>query len=257
MTTHAQAPDVGVGPFWVSDSPRADLTNQVVDLSLRDSAQPAFVYALHVAGLNARHERDFVAAMRHADVVYADGGSVVWLARLAGARYVERAPTTDIGWDILRGFAERAGRVPRVALIGGPPGLAERAGRVLEGAGVAEIVLVEHGYNDDWSGPLAQLRAIAPDVTVVGLGAPREMVWAEHHREELPPGLVLTCGGWFGHIVGDERRAPRLLRRSGLEWIARVAQAPTRLGPRYARGLGATAILAVGALQRRAPSSGV
>jgi UDP-N-acetyl-D-mannosaminuronic acid transferase (WecB/TagA/CpsF family) len=82
------------------------------------------------------------------------------------------------------------------------------------------------------------------------------MIWSQRHRDELPPGLVLTCGGWFGHIVGDEKRAPRVLRRSGLEWIARVAQAPTRLAPRYARGAGATAILALSTLQRRSPSSG-
>ena len=254
MTTRAEVPEVEVGPFWVSDSPRDELVDHVVDLCLRSTTRPAFAYALHVGGLNARRERDFVVAMRQADVVYADGGSVVWLARLAGGTRVERAPTTDIGWDVLRGFAARVGRLPRVALVGGPDGLAQRAAEVLEEAGVAEVVLVENGFHHDWSEPLARLREAAPDVTVIGLGAPREMIWSQRHRNELPPGLVLTCGGWFGHLVGDERRAPRLLRRSGLEWIARVAQAPTRLGPRYARGAGATALLALSTLQRRPPA---
>jgi N-acetylglucosaminyldiphosphoundecaprenol N-acetyl-beta-D-mannosaminyltransferase len=255
MTMHADVPEVEVGPFWVSDSPRDELVDHVVDLSLRSTTRPAFAYALHVGGLNARRERDFVVAMRQADVVYADGGSVVWLARLAGGNRVERAPTTDIGWEVMRGFARKVGRLPRVALVGGPAGLAERAGAVLEEAGVAEIVHLDHGFHNDWSEPLAALRAAAPDICVIGLGAPREMIWSQRHRDELPPGLVLTCGGWFGHLVGDERRAPRLLRRSGLEWIARVAQAPTRLGPRYARGAGATAALALSTLQRRPPSS--
>ena len=256
MTTAAQVPEVEVGPFWVSDSPRDELVDHVVELSLRSTTRPAFAYALHVGGLNARRERDFVVAMRQADVVYADGGSVVWLARLAGGNRVERAPTTDIGWDVFRGFQRKVGRTPRVALIGGPEGLAERAGAVLEEAGVAEIVHLDHGFHSDWTEPLSRLREAAPDITVIGLGAPREMVWSQRHRDELPPGLVLTCGGWFGHLVGDEKRAPRVLRRSGLEWIARVAQAPTRLGPRYARGAGATAALALSTLQRRSPSSG-
>ncbi len=82
------------------------------------------------------------------------------------------------------------------------------------------------------------------------------MVWSEQHLNELPSGLLLTCGGWFGHLVGDERRAPRVLRRSGLEWIARVAQSPSRLGPRYARGIGVTASLAISTLYRRPRSSG-
>ena len=83
MTT--QAPEVEVGPFWVTDSSRAELVARMVDLSLPDRRQPALAFALHVGGLNARREHDFVVAMRQADVVYADGGSVVWLARLAGA----------------------------------------------------------------------------------------------------------------------------------------------------------------------------
>ena len=252
----AQAPEVEVGPFRVSDSSREQLVARMVELALPHRTQPALAFALHVGGLNARRERDFVGAMRQADVVYADGGSVVWLARLAGASEIERAPTTDIGWELLRGFGQKAGRVPRVALIGGPHGLAARAAEVLETAGVADVVLVDHGFHDDWSEPLARLRAADPDVTVIGLGAPREMVWSEQHLNELPSGLLLTCGGWFGHLVGDERRAPRVLRRSGLEWIARVAQSPSRLGPRYARGIGVTASLAISTLYRRPRSSG-
>ena len=244
-------PVVEVGPFRVSDSGTPELVDKVVSLSLEERTRPAFAYALHVGGLNARRERDFVAAMRAADVVYADGGSVVWLARLAGAHRVARAPTTDIGWGILEEFRERTGRLPRVALIGGPEGLTARAGAVLEAAGAANVVLADHGYHKDWSQPLAELRAAAPDVTVIGLGAPYEMVWCQQHRDELPNGLVLTCGGWFSHIVGDERRAPRILRRSGLEWIARLAQSPKRLGPRYARGVGATAALTISTLVHR------
>jgi N-acetylglucosaminyldiphosphoundecaprenol N-acetyl-beta-D-mannosaminyltransferase len=246
-----RVPEVEVGPFRVSDSPTPELVEKVVSLSLEERTQPAFAFALHVGGLNARRERAFVSAMRDADVVYADGGSVVWLARLAGANRVARAPTTDIGWAILRAFRERTGRLPRVALVGGPDGLTARAGAVLESVCVANVVLVEHGYHSDWTQPLADLREADPDVTVVGLGAPYEMVWCQQHREELPTGLVLTCGGWFSHIVGDERRAPRILRRSGLEWIARLAQSPARLGPRYARGVGATAALTISTLAHR------
>jgi N-acetylglucosaminyldiphosphoundecaprenol N-acetyl-beta-D-mannosaminyltransferase len=249
--TPLHPPSVEVGPFRVSDSTKEELVDRLISLSLPERSRTAFAYALHVGGLNARRQPDFVAAMRQADVVYADGGSVVWLAKLAGAQHIERAPTTDIGWDLFRGFSRKVGRLPRVAMIGGPPGLARRTGDVFEAAGVADIVLAQHGFQDDWSGPLSRLRAANPDITCIGLGAPREMMWTQRYRDDLPPGLVLTCGGWFGHVVGDERRAPLLLRRSGLEWIARVAQQPVRLGPRYARGLGVTVALALSTRPRR------
>lgn len=232
----------------MADAAQSDVVTDVVRLSMIDTTRPMLVFALHVGGLNHRDDPSFVSAMRAADLVYADGGSIVWLGRRAGGTRIERAPTTDIGWDILRELAVRLERPPRVALIGGSPGLAERAASVLEESGAATVVCTEHGYHDDWSQPLGRVRNAQPDITVVGLGAPLEMVWARRMRDDLPPGVVLTCGGWFGHLVGDERRAPKMLRKPGLEWIARVAQQPTRLGPRYVRGLRST--LAIAELQR-------
>jgi N-acetylglucosaminyldiphosphoundecaprenol N-acetyl-beta-D-mannosaminyltransferase len=217
-----------------------------VDLAVTTGRHRAVLgFALHVGGLNALSDTRFVEAMNAADLVYADGGSVVWLGRRNGALRMARAATTDIGWDVLRGLEERLGRLPRVALIGGGPGLAKRAAATLEDAGVAESVLIAHGYHEEWAEHVDRVRQARPDVILVGLGAPNEMVWAHEWAPQLGQGLVLTCGGWFGFLAGEERRAPRLIRRSGLEWIGRVAQQPWRLGPRYARGMMTTATLSL------------
>lgn len=234
---------VEIGPFWVLDAPADEVVTQIADLAEAPDAA-RLVYALHVGGLNHRADAAFVAAMNAADLVYADGGSVVWLARRHGGRHVERAPTTDIGWDVLRLMARRRGRPVRLALVGGPPGLAQRAAEVFDASGWTSTVVHMDGYTDSWSDRLTQLDAADPEVVVVGLGAPMEMVWCQAWRERLPAALILTCGGWFGHVTGDEVRAPRLLRRSGLEWIARLWQQPRRLGPRYARGFVSTLVLA-------------
>jgi N-acetylglucosaminyldiphosphoundecaprenol N-acetyl-beta-D-mannosaminyltransferase len=233
---------IEVGPFRVPDATSEEFVELAVTLAgeaARGSARggPAHVYALHVGGLNARHDVRFVDAMLQADLVGADGGSVVFLARLAGARAIERVPTTDVGWDIMRALGVALGRDPRVALVGGTPGLADRAGEVLSQGAPVQVVHTDHGYHEDWTAPLQSLRASTPDLTLVGLGAPLEMTWCQDNRAELTGLLVLTCGGWFGHLAGDEVRAPRLLRRSGVEWMARLGQSPRRLGPRYARGL--------------------
>lgn len=246
-------PHVYVGPFPVLDASAREAVERVVELAATQQHRPVKVFALHVGGLNSRREKDFVQAMREADLVYADGGSVVWLARRAGAVRIERAPTTDIGWEVLGGLRERLGRTVKVALVGGPPGLADRAAVVLEAGVDATVVSIQHGFHDDWTKPLKEIRESEPDVTIVGLGAPREMIWCREWESHLPHGVLLTCGGWFGHIVGDERRAPKPLRRSGLEWIARVAQDPARLGPRYARGVASTLSMAGQIARQRQP----
>ena len=79
------------------------------------------------------------------------------------------------------------------------------------------------------------------------------MTWAVQHRTELATGLVLTCGGWLGFLVGQEARAPVIAQRLGLEWAFRLLQSPRRLASRYLRGAVATAWLtAVGLLGRLA-----
>lgn len=228
-----------------------DAVERCVALASAESDGPSRAYALHVGGLNHRRDGAFVAEMRAAEVVYADGGSVVLLAKLAGADRVERAPTTDLGWSVLKRVGEQLGRPTRIALVGGPPGLAVRAGAALNDGGAGTIVAVIDGFQTDWGPLLADLRATDPDVVVVGLGAPREMLWVRDWYDQLPKALILTCGGWFGFLAGEEQRAVGVLRKPGLEWIARLAQSPRRLGARYFRGVGATAVLAAQTLRNR------
>jgi exopolysaccharide biosynthesis WecB/TagA/CpsF family protein len=175
--------------------------------------------------------------MQRADFTYADGVSVVLLARLAGAKHIDRAATTDIGWMILQECTQALERRPRVAAIGGKPGLAESALRAFENRGVADGVFATHGYHEAWPDVLEAMADAEPDVVLVGLGAPLEMEWVEANIVALPPAVILTCGGWFGHVVGEEPRAPLWLRRAGLEWMYRAYQSPRRLGPRYLKGL--------------------
>ena len=250
--TRNDPPAVQVGPFRVVDLSRADLVQTIADGAVaRLGSAPYVAFALHVGGLNLRRDTSYVAAYDLAAITYADGASVVLLAKLAGARVIERAGTTDIGWDLLAALAARLQRPPRVALVGGPPGLASRAGEVFAARLGVEIVLTVDGYRDDWAEPLAEIATLGCDVLVVGLGAPREMLWVVEHHADLPTALILTCGGWFGFVVEDEVRAPSALQRLGLEWVFRLAQAPGRLGGRYARGAWSTLVIAAATLARR------
>lgn len=265
-TVHAPAPPrlvdepplprhtVTVGPFEITDLDRATVLQAISNATARQ--QRTVVFSLHVGGLNHRHDPEFTTALRQADFLLPDGISVALLVKLAGGS-THRHPTTDAGWQLLGLLAERWGRPVRVALIGGPAaeagraGLGERAGQVMAAQPNVEVVAVDHGFHRDWTDVLSTLRAAAPDVVLVGMGMPAEARWVAEHREQLPAGLILTCGGWFGHIVGDERRAPQWMRRAGLEWLARLAQSPGRLWRRYASGLWTVVVLAPAALRGR------
>lgn len=115
----------------------------------------------------------------------------------------------------------------------------------------AEIVMCRDGYFDDDQAVLSSLRACRPDIVVVGMGMPHEAKWTFQCRGQLPPAVVLTCGGWFGFLAGEERRAPKVLQKAGLEWTYRLMQDFPRLSSRYSRGALAVASLLPGQLRRR------
>ncbi len=238
MLETSRTPTIQLGPYRLADvSPDAFIRNLTELAQLNANKRSTIVFSLHVGGLNLRHDTRFIRAVANPDFLVADGISVAVLARIAGARGMHRHPTTDRGWELLDALARELARPVRVALVGGPPGLAARAGAIMTAQAPVEVVLTEHGYHDDWTEVINKLGAAACDVVIVGMGMPGEAYWVTEHRDALPKSVIITCGGWFGHIVGDEKRAPSWMRKAGLEWLARLAQSPRRLWKRYATGM--------------------
>jgi N-acetylglucosaminyldiphosphoundecaprenol N-acetyl-beta-D-mannosaminyltransferase len=251
MMTQEPHAVVKVGPFTVAACSQAELVSRIVEWPL--TAGPAVMCHLHVGALNNRHDAEFVAAMDDAEMVYADGMATVLVGRAGGASELERAGLTDIGHLVIEQLSEALGRTVRLAVLGGPEGLARAAGETLSRMHNCEMVQESHGYRDDaeWSTVLTETRAAAPDIVFVGLGMPQEALWAQQFRAELPAALILPAGGFFGHVVGDEKRAPDWAQKIGMEWMWRVGQAPKRLAARYAKGLATTAVLSVQAFRAR------
>ena len=246
---------VPVGPFDVLDAGTADVIARLVDaIPTSDGDRCHVAYDLHVGAFLHTDVPDYVDVMNRVDTVYADGASVVLLAKAAGARSIERSPTTDIGWDVLRAARRRLERPARVAFIGGPSGLAERAGTVLETGGLATCVAATDGYQPSYERLLETLRDSSVEIIFVGMGMPLEAIWVERHRPQLGNALVMTCGGWFGFVVDDERRSPHWVQRIGMEWTWRIAQHPWRLARRYGRGALRTVQYLPGQLRHRRSS---
>jgi N-acetylglucosaminyldiphosphoundecaprenol N-acetyl-beta-D-mannosaminyltransferase len=224
-------PTVRIAGIDVVDAPMRTL----LEVLPAAPERPVLAFALHIGGLTAATDPTVSNAYACADLTYADGISAVLLARLAGAEAVDRSATTDLAPLLFDAFA--AAGAERVFLIGGPSGLAEAAGLRLARDHGVKVVGCMPGYDVDRAAFLTALEATRPDIVLVGLGSPREMFFLSELRTYLPPGLYLTCGGWFGFLAGEEIRAPALLRSLGLEWLWRLLQDPTRLAGRYARGV--------------------
>ncbi|MBN2980272.1 MULTISPECIES: WecB/TagA/CpsF family glycosyltransferase [Cohnella] len=78
----------------------------------------------------------------------------------------------------------------------------------------------------------ARIIASGAKIVFVGLGCPRQEVWAYEYRKLLNMPL-LAVGAAFDFHAGTLKQAPGWMQRRGLEWFYRLTQEPKRLWKRY------------------------
>lgn len=78
-----------------------------------------------------------------------------------------------------------------------------------------------------------RIRASGAGLVFVGLGCPRQELFAFEHREII--GRPMVCvGAAFDFHAGSKRQAPAWMQDHALEWLFRLSQEPRRLVRRYA-----------------------
>lgn len=168
----------------------------------------------------------------------ADGMSIVWAARLLGTPVPEKVSGSDL-FPALCDAAAKAG--VRIFLFGGRPGAAEAASERLRamypGLEVAGTYCPPFGFeNDSAESAKAReaIRAAAPRIVFVGLGAPKQEYWMADEGVRLGVPVLVGIGVSIEFVAGMVKRAPVWMQRSGLEWFYRLASEPRRLWKRYA-----------------------
>src|SRR3954447_14235638 len=187
----------------------------------------------------SREDVELRRLIRGADLVLADGMPLVWASRLAGDRLPERVAGSDLIVPLAQ-VAARAGR--SVFLLGGSPGTADAAAEYLReqapGLEIAGTLCPPYGFErseEELAAIRAAVREAKPDIVLVALGAPKQERLMEILREDLPEAWFFGVGIALGFLVGEVKRAPAVLQKSGLEWTHRLVQEPGRLAGRYLR----------------------
>ncbi len=163
-----------------------------------------------------------------AALVTADGVGIVWAARMAGRPVPERVT----GIDLMLALLERAGeRGWRVFLLGAAPGVAEKAAEKARECWPSLVVCgTHHGYFEAGEDAkiIEKVRAAAPDLLFLGMGAPKQELWGARYLQDLGVPVVMGVGGSFDVLAGKVKRAPAWLRKLHLEWLGRLLREPRR-----------------------------
>ncbi|GLZ51669.1 WecB/TagA/CpsF family glycosyltransferase [Actinomycetospora sp. NBRC 106378] len=184
-----------------------------------------------------RADRSFREAYGRADVVTMDGAPVALLSRWTGTPGAVRVTGVDIVAALGSVAAEQR---LRMAIVGGAPGRADRAGRALADAnpGLPRVLALSPSAGFPLGGPEdeALVRALADlalDVVVVCFGAPKQELWIDLHRDELPGAVLIGAGATVDYLSGAITRAPAVFQRTGTEAFWRLGTEFPRLWRRY------------------------
>jgi N-acetylglucosaminyldiphosphoundecaprenol N-acetyl-beta-D-mannosaminyltransferase len=166
---------------------------------------------------------------------------IVAAARVLGYALPGRVAGSDLTAAVFQAAESRGGL--RVYLLGAAPGVGARAKASVTARWPMVTVTGTYspppGFEDDPQENervLTQIAEAGADLLVVGLGAPKQELWVDAHRRSLEVAAALCVGATIDFLAGDKKRAPRWMRRTGIEWVHRLASEPRRLLGRYARG---------------------
>lgn len=193
--------------------------------------------------LRSQEDEEYFFILNSADLSIADGFGLV-LAGIVSGQKIHRLPGSDLT-VILLDKAEK--QKLKVLIINRSDGLSQKEDieeslkekwpqlnfLILDTEKKESLSLEENKIINDF----------APHIVFVGLGAPlqEKLIW---HEKENWPGvrIAMGIGGSFDFITGKIKRAPKIFRISGLEWLWRLWIQPQNKKERLKRIWTATVI---------------
>lgn len=180
-----------------------------------------------------QHHPSFLQVYHSADLRIPDGMPLIWLSKLLTPKLKERVAGVDLVFNLCK-LAHLKNH--KVMFIGGPQKNVDIAKKKLTHL-FPNLQLQTHcpTYNinkEENKEIINIINKTAPDILLVGFGAPKQELWLTKHKLLLNTKVCLGVGGSFDLISGCKKRAPKLLQKAGLEWLFRISQDRT-LTKRY------------------------
>jgi len=177
----------------------------------------------------------FLRGLNSAGMILPDGMPLVWALRALGASKAQRVCGPD-ATAIMLAAAEKAG-VP-VGFYGGSPSVLDSlVAAVRLRHPNLKVVFVESPpfrslTPEEDLAAVDRIASSGARLLFVGLGCPKQENWIVEHLGAVPA-VMFAVGAAFDFLAGSKPRAPQWMRRSGLEWVFRLASEPRRLAMRY------------------------
>lgn len=205
------------------------------------SRQPTYIATANMDFImQAWQDPELQRILIEAGLVVADGAPIVKESAGVGPALKGRVTGSDLV-PLIAGMA--ATNNFSVFLLGGAPGVADKAARLL--CKIHPNLTVAGCYSPplaslldmDHAEILKRLEIARPDILLVAFGAPKQEKWINMHFREWNIPVAIGIGGTFDFLAGTQIRAPRWVQHINMEWLWRLGTNPKRLAGRYIKNI--------------------
>ncbi len=207
----------------------------------------------------AQSDPEFMKALQSADLAIPDGVGIVWAVKMLNdeLRMTNENPniqhsTFNIqhstlsplsGLDLMESLiAEAASQGWKVLLLGGKPGVAERAVEKLRHQIRPGLASQGQAFIQSINGPnnissiskfendrlISQINSYSPDLLFVAFGHGKQEKWLTANCYRLNVGVAMGVGGALDQIADPSLRPPPYINSIGLGWLYRLFRQPWR-----------------------------
>jgi len=172
--------------------------------------------------VKAQKDEEFRNILNQADLCLCEGRGLWLMTKFLGRKIKESINGIELIYKLNQ---ELRIKNQGIFLFGGKTGVAEKVREKL-GKGV---IGVENGYQD-FNKAIEKINLAKPEILLVGLGSPKQEKFIYENLNKMPSiKLAIGIGGAFDFISGRVKRAPRILRKIGMEWLWRLIMQPKRI----------------------------
>ncbi|HUI90797.1 MAG TPA: WecB/TagA/CpsF family glycosyltransferase [Chitinivibrionales bacterium] len=201
-----------------------------------ESKYSVFTPNVHHVYLIQKNEK-LRQAYQSGSICLLDGMPLVWALRIFARKNVQKISGSDMFVCL---FKEAIKRGMKVCLLGGTPGVAEKAASILlkakEDKGLILTYSPPFGFEKsvlEDQKVINEINRFSPNILFVAFGAPKQEIWIYEHLSKLSVKMAMGVGGSFDFVAGVQKRAPIFMQNIGLEWLFRLICDPRRLWKRY------------------------
>lgn len=183
--------------------------------------------------------KDFREALNSCDILFCDGFGIKLTSKILNSKIGKRMTPPD--WvDQL--FGEGVKHERSFYFIGDEPHVIQR---FIETVSTKypniDISGYHHGFfldNEEVENELLEdLEKKRPDILLIGMGMPRQELWAIKASGVTGNTNMITVGALFRYISGVDKRSGKWITNSGFEWLDRLIRRPRKTYLRYLLGI--------------------